>query len=408
MAIVKPRLLISIYANPDFYPPTINAVAILKDHFEVHVLCRNMGAAIETWPSEVSLDRYGRYADTRAKEALPAGAKLLEYCRFIARTRAAVAKLKPALIYAYEAHAFVAALVTRSRGHATPLVFHLHELSEPELLPLTSMQRWVVKAALLGTKSAAAIVFPEKYRAQHWLAKAGDARAPIIVPNCPAPDYFRAPADWNETFARRYLARKAVYVGRVGEVNGQLEAVQALAALDDTVRLRIIGNDQPDFDARITALAATLGVAHRVSLDGWLSRSELIPRADRASLGVVLSKPATKNFEFMASASCKLFEYAAMGLPVVVPDRLSYRDFLTNQQWVTYARVEEPKSIAQAISSILSDRERYFAMSLAARRAFEEQYDYPRVFAPALRRLLELSAAQPDRATAPAPEVTVR
>ncbi len=403
---MKPRLLISIYANPDGYPPTINAVAILKDHFEVHVLCRNIGAPVETWPSEVSLDRCGRYADTRAKEAMPAGAKLLEYCRFIARTRATVAKLKPDLIYAYEAFAFVAALMTRSRGHAAPLVFQMHELAEPALLPLTSMQRWVLKAALLGTKSAAAVVFPEKYRAQHWLAEAGDPRAPIIVPNCPNLDYFRAPADWNETFARRYLAREAVYVGQVGAANGQLEAVQALAHLDDAVRLRIIGNDEPGFDATMTAVAATLGVAHRVSLDGWLSRSELVPRADRATLGLTLHKPLTKNLEFNGSASNKVFEYAAMGLPVVVPDRLSYRDFLANQKWVTYAKVEDPKSIAQAISSILADRERYFAMSLAARRAFEVQYNYPHVFAPALRRMIELSGAESDRATAPAAELT--
>ncbi len=406
MAIVKPRLLISIYANPDFYPPTINAVAILKDHFEVHVLCRNMGAAIETWPSEVSLDRYGRYADTRAKEALPAGAKLLEYCRFIARTRAAVAKLNPALIYAYDVHAFIAALLSRPRARAMPLIFHLHELNEPALLPIVSLQRWVAKAAMLTTKSADAVVFPEKFRARHWLEAARDSRPPIIVPNCPDRNFFPAPADWNLMIAERYLAREAVYVGSVSSQNGHLEGLRAIALLGGACRLRIIGSFEPDFERDFSSLARALGIGKLVSLDGWLPSDELLARAGRATLGLSLHKPLNKSLEFLGSASNKLFEYAAMGLPVVVPDTSSYRDFLGDADWATYADVEDPQSIANAISSILADRERYVAMSLAARRAFEERYNYPRVFAPALRRLLELSAAQPDRATAPAPEVT--
>jgi len=93
----------------------------------------------------------------------------------------------------------------------------------------------------------------------------------------------------------------------------------------------------------------------------------------------------------MGSASNKLFEYAAMGLPVVVPDRESYRDFLGDAEWVSYADVAHPRSIAHAIASIFADRERYVAMSRAARRAFEEKYNYERVFAPALERILELS-----------------
>lgn len=401
---MKPRLLISIYANPDCYPPTINAVAILKNHFQVHILCRNIGAPVLTWPSEVTLDRYGRYADTGAKEAMPAGAKLLEFCRFIARTRATVASLKPALIYAYDVHAFVAALASRPRARAIPLIFHSHELNDQ--LPLASMQRWVAKAAMLGTKSADAVVFPEQSRARDWLAAARDSRAPIIVPNCPALDYFAAPADWNALFAERFLAREAVYVGSVSIQNGHLEGLRAIALLGRTCRMRIIGTFQPSFEREYISLARTLAIEDLGSLDGWLRSDELLVRASRASLGLSLHKPINRNLEFLGSASNKLFEYAAMGLPVVVPDTSSYRDFLGDAVWATYVDVEDPQSIANAISSILADRQRYFAMSLAARRAFEERYNYPRVFAPALRRLIELAPTLPGLAPAPAAELS--
>ncbi len=388
---MKPRLLITIYANPDYYPPTVYAVRILSGYFKIHILCRNMARPIQEWPADVTIERFGEYASPREKEAASARAKLIEYAKFAARTRALVKQMQPAIVYSYDPHAFIASIVGRMGGRSTPRIFHLHELPETASLSWTSLQTWVVKAALMGTKSAEAVVFPEKYRARHWLMAAGDSRAPIIVPNCPDRSYFPGPADWNETIAERYRAREVVYVGYASADNGHLEGLRALAMTDGGIRMRVIGAYRPEFEASFNALARELGVAQRVRLDGWLALEELRARASRASIGLSLYKPVKKSLEYLGSASNKLFEYAAMGLPVVVPDRESYRDFIGDAQWVTYADIEDPGSIARAITSIFADRERYAAMSRAARRAFEELYNYERVFAPALERIFELS-----------------
>jgi glycosyltransferase involved in cell wall biosynthesis len=191
--------------------------------------------------------------------------------------------------------------------------------------------------------------------------------------------------------ARRYSAREVVYLGSAGAPNGHLEALRAIAMSDSGISLRVIGSCRPEFEASFKALARELGITERVSVDGWIASDEVTARVSGSSVGLSLYKPVTKNLEYMGSASNKLFEYAAMGLPVVVPDRASYRDFLGDAEWVTYADVEEPESIARAIASIFADRARYVAMSRAARRAFEEQYNYERVFAPALDRIFELS-----------------
>lgn len=388
---MKPQLLIAIYANPDYYPPTVYAVRILSCYFRIHILCRNMDKPIRKWPDDVTIERLGYYASVRDKEAAGAGEKLLEYYRFVVRTRMLIRQMEPAILYSYDPYAFVASLVGRMGKRSTPLILHLHELPTTENLSRTSLEGWVVRAALAGSKSAEEVVCPEKYRAAHWLGAAEDSRTPIIVPNCPDRSYFTAPADWGETIERRFRAREVVYVGHASADNGHLEALRALALTDRGFRMRIVGNHRPEFGAGFDALARELGVAERVSLDGWLPQDEVVARASAASAGLSLHKPVSKGLEYLGSASNKLFEYAAMGLPVVVPDRASYRDFLGDAQWVTYADVEQPRSIARAISSIFADRERYVAMSRAARRAFEEHYNYERVFAPALERIFDLS-----------------
>ena len=50
-----------------------------------------------------------------------------------------------------------------------------------------------------------------------------------------------------------------------------------------------------------------------------------------------------------------------------------------------------PKLIRRSIEFILADRDRYVAMSLAARKAHEEKYNYETVFQPVLERILAIT-----------------
>jgi glycosyltransferase involved in cell wall biosynthesis len=397
---MKPRLLITIYANPDYYPPTVYAVRLLSCYFAVHILCRNMDQPFQEWPPEVTIERFGEYASARAKEGANAAAKLIEYAKFAARTRVLIKQMRPAAIYSYDPYAFVATMLGRVGRRPLPVIFHSHELPETQNLSWGSLENWVVRAALISTKSADAVVFPEKNRARHWLTAAADLRVPTIVPNCPDQRYFPAPADWSDTIAARYRAREAVYVGYASADNGHLDALRALA-MTDGIRMRVIGGFRPEFEASFNELARELRVNERLSVDGWLALDELRARASRASVGLSIYKPVTKSLEYVASASNKLFEYAAMGLPVIVPNRENYRDFLGDAEWVTYADVEQPESFARALTSIFDDRERYVAMSRAARGAFETEYNYERVFEPLLEKIRALAAAGAAESSGP-------
>ena len=117
---MKPRLLITIYANPDYYPPTVYAVRLLSRYFAIHILCRNMDKPIEEWPPEVTIERIGEYASAGQKEAAGAGAKLIEYATFAVRTRALITQTQPAVVYSYDPHAFVASMLGRIGRRSIP------------------------------------------------------------------------------------------------------------------------------------------------------------------------------------------------------------------------------------------------------------------------------------------------
>jgi glycosyltransferase involved in cell wall biosynthesis len=388
-----------IYGNPNYHPPTINAVRIMSERFAVKVVCRNDAGPTADWPPTAAIERVGEL--TTADESFGASAwrKLSWYRRFVRRVGAAIAETGPALIYAYDPIGFAASIAAMSKLRAQiPVVFHCHDTPALGWPRIMSLQDWIFRYALRHTGDAVFTIFPSKYRAPIWLDKARDPRAPMIVPNGAAREFYPSREDWKALARRRWESKRVLYLGSMSSENGQPQALRALAALPDAVKLDVVGFGTAEFRHRLSELAASLSLQPRVSISDWVPDPERVRRAEQAAVGLVLYRAVNPNWEHSGPSPNKLFEYAAWGLPVVVPDRKSFREFFANDEWVTYADPEDPAAIARAIEFILADCERYIAMSLAARAAHETKYNYEQVFAPVLERICALVGAAHDAA----------
>src|SRR6185295_14053487 len=123
---------------------------------------------------------------------------------------------------------------------------------------------------------------------------------------------------------------------------------------------RLCGPSSEAFAREIRDLVAELGLGGRARYEGFLPSFEALnDETRRASVGVVLYHPVHTNWEHAGSATNKLYEYAACGLPVVVPDRPSFREFLAGEAWVEYADPRDPAAVAAAVQRHLADRARY-------------------------------------------------
>lgn len=387
-------LLVVQYANPDYYPPTVNAVSLMREAFEVHLICRNMDPPACGWPGDVDVERVGSFAAVREKEAAGRLSKLHEFFSFVRAVARATRALRPRLIYAYDFHALAAVFMSRcGRAGSCPVAYQAHDQPEMEALAPASLQTWIARYAMRKARWADLVVFPEKYRASYYMRAAADPRPPMIVPNCASRRLLPRIGDLPALVERRWRDRQLILTGTIGIGVGVLNAVRALTALGPDMRLRLFGAIRyPGFADEIGELAGTLELGDRVSLEGWLPLGSLIQQTMNAALGLILYQLGSLNGDYMGSASNKLFEYAARGIPALVPDRKSFREFLADESWVVYANPASPESIANAIRRIFADRAGYAAMCHAARRAFEEKYNYETVFAPVLARVLALTA----------------
>jgi len=386
----RPALVVAFYANPDRYPPTYHAALELQRDFRVRIVCRaNAEAPCVTWPADLRVDRVGPAIPDREKDVQPALLRLREYLSFSRALRRAIAEEKPALVLAYEPHALVATfLAGRHRG----VVYQRHEIEDPEPLNPKSLQSWVRHTALRLSRHTDLVVFPEARRAALHQRLTHDARPPLIVPNYPRRETFPQPANWPSLLRRRRETRQLLYRGALGPDNGITQMIRCLPDIAPDLTLRLCGTVRPAFAEELTALADSLGVRARVQLSGFIPSYEQLNReTPEALVGFVLRQPVKTNLIFNATATNKLYEYAACGVPTVVPDNPAYREALAGESWVAFADPTDPRSVAAAVTRLLDDEDAYDARSRAARAAFDARFHFESGFAPLRDALLRLA-----------------
>ncbi len=382
-----PRLLVAFYANPDNYPPTYNAISLLRAHFSVRVVCRRTERESRDYPADVRLSRVGPAQSAAQAAAQSHVAKVADYARFVRALRRAIREDRPRVVYAYDPHALVAVALA---GGGAPVVYQRHEVDELDRLGHRTFGDWIVRASLPLSRRAAIVVFPEKRRAEYYARFVPGLREPMIVPNFPLLASFPAP-DLDALAGPRFERRQVFYRGSIGAANGLREAVRAFARVATPATLRLCGSGPPDLLRELDDLARQLGARDRVDFAGFVPFDQLNREALAGSVGLLLYRAVDTNWANSASAVNKIYEYAACGLPALAPDRVSYREFLGREAWVELVDVDDPAAIAAGIERVLSDRARYAERCRAARRAFEERFNYETSFAPLRDRIVALA-----------------
>ena len=186
-------------------------------------------------------------------------------------------------------------------------------------------------------------------------------------------------------------------VARLVEKKGIDVALRAIGAMRDelpAIRYNVIG-DGP-LRAELEALAASLGIADRVSFAGALS-NDLVQQAMReADLFVLPSLTAPTGDE--EGTPTVLLEASYARLPVLATRHAGIPEIVTDGESGVLVAEGDPGALAAGLRALLSDRERWPAMGEAGRRLVIERGHLTADVAARLEALcLEVQAEQEKR-----------
>jgi len=170
-----------------------------------------------------------------------------------------------------------------------------------------------------------------------------------VVMNTPDSEIFpfRAAREYefrNQTTDRRFVI---MYHGSLVERNGLDIAVEALARVREDIpgaELRIYGATSPFFE-RVMADARAKGLESAVRYLGRKRLEDLVHEIEKCDIGVI---PNHRNEFTEMNTPTRIFEYLALGKPVIAPRTPGIQDYFDEQSLVFF-EAGDPEDLGNAV-----------------------------------------------------------
>ena len=163
---------------------------------------------------------------------------------------------------------------------------------------------------------------------------------------------------------------RVVYHGTITPLYGLellIEAAAQVATSQPDLQVEILG--EGDALEPVRARAAELGISDCVYFSGsFLPHREVLERVRHASAGVICNLPIGINASALPT---KLFEYAALGVPIVSADLRTIREYFTSDE-VLFFPAGDATALADALRAVATDPSAAENRAEAARRRYDD------------------------------------
>jgi glycosyltransferase involved in cell wall biosynthesis len=219
-------------------------------------------------------------------------------------------------------------------------------LGKPALAPSASKVARLARREARVWARAAAYVTLTRALADDLAARFGPRDRVFVIPDAARP---ASVAD-TETPPGRFVA---AYAGHLYPWKGVDVFVRALA-LAPAIQGLIVGGHPGEGDlARVEALARELGLGSRLEITGLVRPAEVASRLERATMLVLPNTASAISMRY--TSPLKLFEYLALGRPIIASDLPSIREIVTDGESALLVPPDDPAALAGAMSRVATD-----------------------------------------------------
>ncbi|MBD2781135.1 glycosyltransferase family 4 protein [Xenorhabdus szentirmaii] len=164
---------------------------------------------------------------------------------------------------------------------------------------------------------------------------------------------------------------QVLYLGSLHRWKGVPTVMKAMSYLDNAT-LNIAGG-KPEQVERLQAMAEQMGVSHKVNFLGFVqpnNRFRIIADNDICVLPLMKTSIGSRY-----TSPLKLFEYMAMGKPVVISDFPSIRDAV-DEKAVNFANSEDAESFAEQIRWLMDNPTEMMAKIDCSQKLVKERFNW--------------------------------
>lgn len=371
------------YNDPAIVPPIINGARLLaRAGYQVEFLIRLLGSSQHvTYPENVRVE--GVASEGRKSQS--------EYMHFVQKAFQ-FGNQTASAFWAHDMHGFLPAFLL-ARRYKRPLIYQIHELTTSNDA-LARGGKLVFQFQRLFGRYADMIIVPDAGRAEIIHSQLRLKTLPLIVANSPLP-----PLRGQGELLAPVLQKKGLNFEKIVFRQGSLGSGHAIEStirsmpmwLGENWGFVIMGRIEEAYAQSLQKLANELGVANRFVILPPVSYDDIFCYTGGADVGHALYSPVNDNNRFSTTASNKLMEYMAAGLPLLVSDRVGLRELMATYKCGLTADDGSPQDIAITINKLLENSDYIQQLKAAGLDAFHKIFSYDKQFQPVLNAMQQLT-----------------
>jgi glycosyltransferase involved in cell wall biosynthesis len=161
------------------------------------------------------------------------------------------------------------------------------------------------------------------------------------------------------------------YLGLVMKYKGYEESIECLSYLDEKYVLLLIGDAiDPKFKGKITKLIDKYDLRSRVYFTGLVPHTEAMKYLSNIDLALLLFRDTLWT---RYSLPNKLFEYMALGIPIIASDIPNLRYYITKNNCGIISR-NNPKNLSENIKRLAEEKKLIKKIRQNSKKFFKEKY----------------------------------
>ncbi len=375
----------AVYSSIEFYPPSLNALTSIITHFgKISILSRNVKSLQWDYKTNVENIQSGDFTDIRDAEKKPMLWKIYSFILFTWNMWKNLQKEKPALIILYDPIPMLSYYLIRNFiGHKYLLWYHNHDVADKKTIRKYTIAWWAIHAEQNLFKYIDIFTLPAEIRKQYFPLHHLKGKY-FFIPNMPAKSFY------NKFYLVKSLHNlqsiNLLYQGSIGDGHGLKNIIQNCIGKEvagKKIILTLIGWISNDYKNSLLNLAANN--QEYLFIHSLITYAKLPLETRKHHIGLAIHEPVNLNFSTAGTASNKIYEYAALGLPIILYDNIHYRGNLSQYEWAFFTDLSE-KSMSDCIEKIIAN---YEYLSQKAHEDFETHLNFETYFNPVIEEVME-------------------
>jgi glycosyltransferase involved in cell wall biosynthesis len=366
------RIIVSIYVHPEFYPPTLNAIINLSSIYdEVVVLTRNNIETNFPFPVNVKIKSLGKRIGVIESEQSSLITKILFFLQFAIAHIPYLVNKKNRFVCYDAIPLLTISILTRFFRLDRHIWYHNHDMPNLSGCHKFSISWFAARYEKWSIKYISKFSLPSVDRLKYYPELDRESIEFVFLPNYPSIKIFNQ-------YVRKMtpVNIRVLYQGSVAKLRGFEEFAKFMQNSEKLINLTLKGPVRNNYDTELNQLFRKLKVIDRIEFIGISKYISLVNDMTNYDVGLAVQLGQDEIRKTLGTASNKIYEYAASGMPVIVADNQQFKKYLKDEEWVFFYD-EKADNFEDIITEIISN---YTELSSKARIAFETKFNFEKYF----------------------------